>query len=143
MRKRISIVLLVLAVLIATSLAFADRLRIRGSSKGVFFTTNQLLDVSTTGNVSLDTEASRNCVFEARLITLSGGSSPEVDFIYETSADNVSWNPHRTNPASCAAACDKSDYTAGGHLRYVRIAWVTTGTPTTADANINIRCTKY
>lgn len=97
-------------------------------------------DVSTTGNTDpLDAGDNGSCAAVAELTALSGGSSPQVVFKVQTSSNSSTWYDV-TSHAACTGTCTKTEYTLRTYMRYLRLTWTTTGTPSTATAHLFINC---
>jgi hypothetical protein len=97
---------------------------------------NLAVDVSATGqSAALDLSENDNVCWVAELATLTGGTSPDVTFSWDHSPNNSNWYTIASEAALTAAGV-KSRTTAENLFRFVRISWVTTGSPTGATANL-------
>ena len=82
-----------------------------------------------------DSGDAKSVVLECELTALAGGSSPGITFTVQDSQDKSNW----------ADVADLTELTAVGRetfrdrtkalARWVRVAWATSGTPTTATAD--------
>jgi hypothetical protein len=76
-------------------------------------------------------------VFMAELLTLVGGTAPEITFKVQESSDKVTAVDVVTLGALSAAGV-VAKRVAGTGKRWLRIAWTTTGTPDSATADLFI-----
>jgi hypothetical protein len=76
-------------------------------------------------------------IFMAELLTLVGGSTPGVTFAFEESNDQINATVLETMAALSAAGI-VAHRIEGTGKRYLRISWATTGTPSSATANLFI-----
>ena len=87
---------------------------------------------------SFDTAALEDASWIAGLTTLAGGTAPTVTVQWEHSYDGVSWYAVAAE-APLAAAGFKQRLTRENLMRYLRVSWTTTGSPTTATLEIRIQ----
>lgn len=72
-------------------------------------------------------------IFMAELLTLVGGTTPDVTFTFQESPDKIAVTDLAVMTALTAAGI-VSKRIVGSGKRFVRIAWATTGTPDSATA---------
>lgn len=104
---------------------------------------NLAVTVTATSGIvtALDTEDFKSCAFAMDLTALTGGTSPTVQLVIQTSPDNSPSTFITAAPQTALSAVGQSfDGTARSYLRYVRAKWVTTGTPATATASFFVQC---
>jgi len=100
--------------------------------------TEASVDVAATGDQAeaTDTEDADLCCVSVKLLTLTGGASPSLDFRVQHSPDNVLWFDAGMLGPTFTAAAMSATQSYSGLSRYVQVAWVTKGTPATATATI-------
>ncbi|MEK6799847.1 MAG: hypothetical protein AABZ12_12850 [Planctomycetota bacterium] len=89
-------------------------------------------------SASFDTYPSKDVALVAELTALAGGTSPTVTFSWQHSADGTTWYAAATEAALSAAGV-KQRTTRDNLMRYLRVGWATTGTPTTATATFTMQ----
>ena len=105
----------------------------------VIDTEDLAVDVKVTGAQATwtDTEDAESVAVTVNLTALAGGTTPSVTFNLQHSPDGVAGAAAFVFSAQTGAG-RVTDVTKRNLHRFVRVAWATTGTPTTATANINI-----
>lgn len=100
-----------------------------------FSDTQADIDVSTTGQSnSFDVGHLNSVAITADLTELTGGSGPTVTFTFQDSPDDTNW--YTVNAEDALSAIGAKTQRLTSFHRFVRVAWVTTGTPTTATASV-------
>jgi hypothetical protein len=87
---------------------------------------------------SFDTRGRRVIAWLAELTALTGGTAPTLAFTWQHSHDGVTWFDIATE-ATLAVLGFKQRIVQENLLRFLRIAWVTTGAPATAVATFAIQ----
>ncbi len=140
MRLGIVAIAIISAIVAVITLGAVDSFDYRAQLK-VWTDYAKSVTAASGSSASFDTEGHAECGLEIELTALSGGAAPAVDFKAETSTDNANWAIFY-DPASCSAACDRSDFTKRSLHRFLRVSWVTTGAPATATADLAFSCAK-
>jgi hypothetical protein len=122
--------------------------RLGAYSGGTVATDINVLRVSIESNVDtkgasgqsdvLDSEELDKITWIANFDGFTGGTSPDITYTWQHSADNSNWFAIASEAALTAAGI-KTRLVVENTMRYLRIAWVTTGSPTTATTDFYIQ----
>ncbi len=86
----------------------------------------------------LDTQGLTKPSFAVNLTALAGGTTPGVTITWQHSPDSALWLDIAAE-AALTAVGSKHRFAPNSLMRFLRISWVTSGTPTTATMDFFIQ----